>query len=189
MSHAVPLATTVGGTLSASSTRRWLTRPTCGRGLILGAPRSSRPRCRWRSCLGLGTLGLGIRGELTKDVRSEENLVSSLSAGQDLSRFSAALGPADTKRPTGTYLIYQFQRRRETPQAGVNRVGVVVSYAVYTETPDFHPSFDHGADVRVNATTVDGGTASAGLAAMGYCAAHKAGYVEASGGTTASGSR
>ena len=72
--------------------------------------------------LGLGTLGLGIRGELTKEVRGEENLVSSLSAGEDLSRFSAALGPPDTKRPAGTYLIYQFQRRRETLQAVVNRV-------------------------------------------------------------------
>jgi hypothetical protein len=139
--------------------------------------------------LGLGTLGLGIRGELTKEVRGEENLVSSLSAGQDLSRFSAALGPPDTKRPAGTYLIYQFQRRRETLQAVVNRVGVVVSYAVYAKTRDFHPSFDHGADVRLNSTAVDGGTPSAGLAAMGYCAAHKSGYFEAFGGTNASGAR
>ena len=139
--------------------------------------------------LGLGTLALGIRNELTKDVRDEENLVSSLSAGQDLSRFSAALGPPDTKRPAGRYLIYQFQRRRETLQAVVNRVGAVVSYGVYAKTRDFHPSFEHGAAVTLNSTAVDGGTTSAGLAAMGYCAAHKAGYFEASGGGNAAGAR
>ena len=67
--------------------------------------------------LGCGTLAYGIPNELTKGVRSEEKLVSSLSAGQDLSRFRATLGTPDTKRPAGDFLVYQFRRSRATLQA------------------------------------------------------------------------
>lgn len=134
-----------------------------------------------------GTLAYGISNDLTKGLRDEEKLVSSLAAGQDFSRFASALGPPDTKRPSGKYLVYQFERRRETLQAVVNQLGEVVSYAVYAKTNDFHPRFEHGAPITLNTTTVDrglGGSAD-GLAANAYCGAHKAGYFEYFGGDNA----
>jgi hypothetical protein len=122
---------------------------------------------------------------LTKGVRSEEKLVSSLSAGQDLSRFRATLGTPDRKRPAGEVLVYQFQRSRATLQAVVNRVGEVVSYAVYAKTTDFRPRFEHGLRVTLNTTTMDDAFEGTSLGANLYCGAHKAGYFEYFGGFNA----
>ena len=122
---------------------------------------------------------------MTKGVRSEEKLVSSLSAGQDLSRFRATLGTPDTKRPAGDFLVYQFQRSRATLQAVVNRVGEVVSYAVYAKTTDFRPRFDHGLRATLNSTTVDDAFGGTSLGANLYWGAHKAGYFEYFGGFNA----
>jgi hypothetical protein len=135
--------------------------------------------------LACGTLAYGIPNELTKGVRSDEKLVSSLSAGQDLSRFRAALGPPDTKRPSGAFLVYQFQRSRATLQAVVNRVGEVVSYAVYAKKTSFSPSFDHGLRITLNRTTVDDAFGASSVGANLYCGAHKAGYFEGFGGFNA----
>jgi hypothetical protein len=111
--------------------------------------------------------------------------VSSLSAGQDFSRFRAVLGPPETKRPSGDFLVYQFQRSRATLQAVVNRVGEVVSYAVYAKTTAFRPSFDHGLRITLNSTTVDDAFGGTSVGANLYCAAHKAGYFEYFGGFNA----
>jgi hypothetical protein len=121
----------------------------------------------------------GRAGAAEKRLHNEERLVTSVSAGQDLSGFRAKLGPPTTKRTSGAYLIFQWQRPRETLQAVV-KSDVVVSYAVYAKTRNFHPKFNV-AGSTLNATPVSGGPGDA-LAANAYCGAHKAGYFEKSGG-------
>jgi hypothetical protein len=137
--------------------------------------------------LGAGTLTYGIARELSKGMRAEEKLVSSLAAGQDFARFAAALGPAEVKRPIGKYVVYQFERPDETLQAVTARDGEVLSYAIYAKSADFHPVLEHGATVKLNETNVDRpfGGESSGEAAIAYCGAHKAGYFESFGGDNA----
>jgi hypothetical protein len=126
-----------------------------------------------------------------KRLTDEEKLAASVSAGQDFSGFQAKLGVPTTKRRFGKYLIYQWERRRESLQAVVNKDGVVVSYAVYANTRNFHPTFAAGGKFMLNSTAVGRGLEAApdAVAANFYCGAHQTGYFEKFGTTEAVGGR
>ncbi|MFF7181128.1 hypothetical protein [Streptomyces sp. NPDC008121] len=113
---------------------------------------------------------------------AEERLLTELVPGRGYYRIQQALGTEpdhSVALPSGNRL-HQYEREWETVQVVEGASGTALSVGVYTKDPEFRPALVLGGrDLRLNATTVaEAVSPFLPAAALGYCGAHKGGYLE-----------
>jgi len=113
----------------------------------------------------------------------EQRRVERLVPGETYEHLRATFGASPDysfKLPTGN-VIHQFEREWETVQVLENPSGMVLSVGLYAKDSRFRPVVALGG-VRIELNSATPANAVPGfppVAAIGYCGAHKAGYLEA----------